>query len=206
MSDTKVEAVRQSHDLERPEPKPAAEREVAVARYGLRGFKEMEGRDGMAYSLTLLRDGKPVARVRNDGNGGETWWENPKGRLLRQNEESEVEADAVTWFVGSDEEKTWTHLDGRLPRGCRDILVEELIRREDERKWFMKETRGGKRVLFQIGDDVGTQSWRQFPLKTPSHIADAVAQAQKKAGDKPVRIVYREGASLKTLKVETLNQ
>lgn len=200
MTDTKVET-------QRPTPKPAAEREAAVARYGMRGFKEMEGRDGMAYSLTLLRDGKPVARVRNDGNGGETWWENPDGRLMRQNEESEIEADAVAWFVGSDTERDhWGFMEGKVPSGCRDVLVEELMRREDERKWFMKETRGGKRVLFQIGDAVGTQSWRQFPLKAPAGIAKAVAEARKQAGDKPARIVYRDPANLKKMTVENLNQ
>lgn len=38
--------------------------------YTVKNSKSCRGRDGIAYSCTLCRDGKKVAYVSNDGNGG----------------------------------------------------------------------------------------------------------------------------------------
>jgi len=191
-TDTKAET-------QRPTPKPAAEREAAIARYAVKGVKSCDGMDGVAWSLTLVRDGKPVAKVNDDGRGGEVSWHGltdgdyylRAGGLI-----DEIEADAVAWFVGSDVEKgEWGFMKGKVPGGCRDILVEELMRREDERKWLMTATRGAKTVLFQVGDAIGTQGWRQFPHVGPERTAKAVEKA--KAEGSPVRVVWREGKVLR---------
>lgn len=41
--------------------------------------KSMQGRDGVAWEATLLRDGKPVARVLDEGCGGMLLLYGPKG-------------------------------------------------------------------------------------------------------------------------------
>lgn len=208
-SDTGAEVRGNSFDLDRPAPKPAAEREAAIGRYAIRGYKECSGRDGVAFSLTLLRDGEAVAKVIDEGCGGGTLWRGAgktkgdfylrAGGLI-----DEIEADAVAWFVGSDAEKNeWQFMDGRLPRGCRDIMVEELIRREDERKWLMKETRGAKKVLFQVGDDIGGQGWKQYVRLDAAKTPKAVEAAKGEGKGKPVRVVWRDG---KTLRDETFGE
>lgn len=40
------------------------------ARWGAKGYKELETSDGVAYTFTLTDNGTPVASVENSGRGG----------------------------------------------------------------------------------------------------------------------------------------
>src|SRR5690348_6933639 len=46
----------------------------------IRNLRSCNGREGVAYSCTLLVDGKPAAEVVNSGNGGQTmfYWKHPE--------------------------------------------------------------------------------------------------------------------------------
>lgn len=184
----------------RPEPKSLAEREAAIGRYGVKGLKTMEARNGVAFSFTLTRDGADFARVREEGNGGMVFIDTK----TRADFDAIVQ-DAIDWYVGSGQEIDACLADNTLPHEVEGSLVWELYEREQERKQLMKITCGGKAVLFQIGDEVRGPDFGQWTGVAVSGIDNLVGAAIQKAAGKPVRVVSRDPADLRVLRDEIHN-
>lgn len=82
--------------------------------YSLTGIKSFRGMEGLGLNATLLRDGKKVAFIMDDGNGGEYRFEfgNPtqrrEGRVSReeaQREETAFATFCLEWYRSSGQEQ-----------------------------------------------------------------------------------------------------
>jgi hypothetical protein len=107
--------------------------------YSVKGFKEQRGTEGYAYNATLYRDGKKIAFVINEGNGGEShfdWMDRqaPKVDILRHIHRH-GEQDEPFAYLGTPEEKSFVELadsqtytfGDHTGRKNADILMEDLI-------------------------------------------------------------------------------
>lgn len=190
--------------LDKPGPRPTplsqAEREAVIGRYGVKGLQSMEGREGYAYSYTLTRDGKPFARVREDGNGGMVFIDTES-----REDAQALRDDAIAWYVGSKHEIQSCIDEGTVPSEIEGFLAEELFFLEQERKELMRITRGGKAVLYQVGDEIRGHDFRQRTKVAPELIDVVVAQAIAEAQGRPVRVVSRDPANTRKLRDEIHN-
>lgn len=81
--------------------------------YAVKNIKTCQGNEGQAWSLTLYKDGKRLAVVRNDGNGGcasYDWFARPHEAWKPQSDQLDVDAETFCrnndgwWseFIGDD--------------------------------------------------------------------------------------------------------
>ena len=178
----------------RPAPKTLAEREKVIGRYGLKSLKSMDARNGVAFSFTMTRDGKDFAFVREEGNGGCVWIDTK----VRADIDVIVQ-DAIDWYVGSGDEMASHVADNTLPIEVESFLVWELYEREMVRKQLMGFTRGGKVVLFQVGDEIRGTDFSSYGGLAVSQIAGTVTKVIAEAKGQPVRIVSRDPANTRQL-------
>lgn len=181
-------------DKTRPAPKTLAEREAAIGRYGVKSLKSMDARNGVAFSFTATRDGKTFAHVREEGNGGCVFVDTK----TRADFDTFVQ-DAIDWYVGSPDESDSDVADNTLPIEMEHTLVWELYEREMVRKQLMGFTRGGKVVLFQVGDEIRGTDFSSYGGLAVSQIAGTVTKVIAEAKGQPVRIVSRDPANTRQL-------
>jgi len=203
---------------QRPEPKTAEERAATKARYELKAVKGFMASDGYAFTGTLYRDGKKFLIIEQNGNGGPHMYHSASKKSGTQHERtSQLEADAIAWYVGSKDEADDHTRFGKTvedfsPFMIDEFLVDALLRDFQDRKFLMSNTAGGKKVLFQVGDGIGGEQWQIYAgYLSPKHhptvaakaarVQEMVAKIRKEEAGKRLRVVYR-GADLKTLKDE----
>jgi hypothetical protein len=205
---------------QRPEPLSAPERAAMMARYELKGVKGFLASDGYAFKGTLYRDGKKFLIVEQNGNGGPNYYYSTSKKAGTQRERvSQLEADAIAWWVGSNDEAEMATAVGKPVEEMgfcevEDIFVGELRVAAQDRQFLMKNTAGGKGIAFQVGDDIGTDQWQIYSgyLSSRHHptvaakaarVQEMVAKIRKDEAGKRLRVVYR-GADLKVLKDEVI--
>ena len=109
--------------------------------YSVCNSKSCDGMDGIAYSCTLLRDGKKIANVINDGNGGPTYF----GWVI-PGEEKPFE-DYVKTLTYTFEGETMPH-NGETLVG---EMLDELEKVKKIKRWSKKT------MVFRLkGDEEGT--------------------------------------------------
>lgn len=103
---------------------------IVQTLYSIKGLKTWETREGGGFQFKLLRDGKPVATVTNEGNGGmfRYGWINPKPATVHALSYDDKELV----FQGDAEEAALWDVCKALPpdKGDRwntDMLMEELV-------------------------------------------------------------------------------
>lgn len=134
----------------------------------VRNVKSMQGHEGMAFSLTLCLDGKPVATVRNDGNGGENFydWTAADGRMWGGPTAARVKAWVQTL---PPVPVPWEGHDP-LPMNL-DLYVEELLNRHQEEAQLRRWCR--TKVVFAMpGDKPGEYHTYAAPYSTA--VADRI--------------------------------
>jgi hypothetical protein len=180
-----VDSSKTNEQLETEAKRPPV-RTLLSGPYGIKTLKTFPGMEGTAYDFTLTRDGKPVAHVHDDGNGGMPFvsWDDRKGGLSSEDdifnafvekERAKIPADKM--FYEKSERDLF---DGEVFIGN---LFNEAQR---DRRW----RRAVKtHTLFQVGDDVGRKDqWMSIKGTGP----DVRAHIMKKHGSKPVRIINDE--------------
>jgi len=167
------------------ETSPRTPAQLAIlARYEVKGVKGFEGMDGYAFTATIHRDGKKFLIVEQGGRGGSNMYHSAtRGKPGDWRAQVKILQDDAKAYTGED----YTEVE--------DIFVGAMLDMFEERKWLMSQTRGAKRVMFQVGGAVGGPSWQQFPGLRPGQTPKAVEAA--KARGSVVRVVWREGKTLK---------
>ena len=105
--------------------------------YSVKGFKEHRGTEGYGYNATLYRDGKKIAFVIDEGNGGEVIFEWNDRLAPRVEIHSHGYQDEPITYQGTPEEKLLVELadsqtytfDGHTGRKDGAILMGDFIRR-----------------------------------------------------------------------------
>jgi hypothetical protein len=171
-----------STDTETSRKSPA---QLAVlARYEVKGVKGFDASDGYAFTATIHRDGKKFLVVEQSGRGGSNMYHSAtRGKPGEWREQVKTLQEDAKAYTGED----YTEVE--------DTFVGAMLDAFEERKWLMGQTRGAKRVMFQVDDRVGGPSWQQFPNLRPGQTPKAVEAA--KARGSVVRVVWREGKALK---------
>lgn len=167
-----------------------------MSKYEVKGVKSWTGRDGYGYECNLYRDGKKVARVLNEGNGGQTmfYWadtEAPKVEVTHDFYGKEVtrkvspeEAALLEHVKGMTYEfygETYDHSDETFVGG----LVDEYEEAKQFKRWCRKS------VVFRLkGDKEG--AWRTMKAKYDER---AVKFLKDKYGDKIEEILNERFAA-----------
>ncbi len=127
------------------------------AVYTVKGVKSFVTHDGYAYSATLLRDGKAVAEIRNDGNGGPTaidWKDTRSVEVPWTN----YEGKPVTLTCSPEEARLYEHtrgmvwpnwtLPGKPPPYDPESLASELVETEIAMKSVLRKC--ARSTVFQL--------------------------------------------------------
>lgn len=107
-------------------------KEQTMGVYTMTGIKTFEGMEGRGFNATLLRDGKKIAFVINEGNGGclNISYTDAKGKALKMSESRGIVAMLEAKVLAlkptkSDEKEPGGYSDREL--FCLDIYLEELV-------------------------------------------------------------------------------
>jgi hypothetical protein len=107
----------------------------------LKGLKQFNGMDGVAFTAKLCFDGKVVGTVMNDGNGGSNSYHGVKSHLLQK-----PDYDALI-KAANDAGHTGTE--------CEDIFIEDIMCDMDAEKAHKKfQKKGFKFTAYFVGVDM----------------------------------------------------
>lgn len=155
--------------------------------YSVKGVKSFRGMEGYGFNAVLYRDGKKIALVIDEGNGGSMifeWtsgprWDNFETKSLQEYAKSlpPLPADPA-WGTGAEP----------LPMND-ELLVAELVSEFE----FQQKTRRQlkKKTLFQVGKEIGSDEFRQISSPFSATVKTFIAQ---KYPGQPVRILNEEVA------------
>lgn len=154
--------------------------------YTIKGFKSINGMEGLAYNFNLCRNGKKVASVHDDGNGGplRVYWnditdpkevfETSKGEQWRMTPEQHL----LFKQLSEDEpiESPYIHEETFIAK-----LVDQYLNEKHEKQLCKKGT------LVRLKGDKGNE-WRLFKCKFTSMVKQELV---KEFGDK-IEVVLNE--------------
>ncbi len=135
-----------------------AQKGSATDVFSLRGIKTFQGKDGHGLNATLLRNGKPVCTLLDEGCGGEMWFQWHDQRHGASEEEkrfnafidkrrAEIPADKVNEYDMNERElfdgETW--INGEVDRIQNDRRFKRLCK---------------TKTLFQVDGEIGGDSFR----------------------------------------------
>ena len=138
--------------------------------YTVKNSKSCRGRDGIAYSCTLHRDGKKVADVQNEGNGGETRWD-----WVNAVEEKAFEEYALTQI---------STIGGEPEPMNPDMLIASMLDGLETVKRIKRLSK--KTMLFSLKDDLEDGSIRTMKMPYSDEVRDMVLA---RYGDR-VKVIY----------------
>lgn len=137
-----------------------ATKKAPVAGYSLKGVKTFQGMDGHGLNAVLMRDGKAVAFILDEGCGGEM-----RFRWNDQMHGDSKERDLWDAFIAG--EKAKVPADKKLLEGHdtleRDVYdgstwVNIEVDRLENDKRFRRLCK--TKTLFQVGDEIGGEEFR----------------------------------------------
>ena len=173
-SKTNDQLEREAARKERPAPSDAH-------KYTVAKIKSHNGHEGPTLCAVLLRDGKKAADLLDDGNGGMMYFEwvdghhdtpeQAKFKAFIEFERSKIPADRESHEGFNDHDL----FDG-------DIWVWNEVQRIQRIKACKKYT------IFQAGNDIGSDVWRQVKGVTP----DVRAWIEKKYAGQKIRFMNDE--------------
>ena len=156
--------------------------------YSVNGVKSFIGNEGYGFNANLLRDGKKVAFLIDDANGGEInvqWldWKAPKVEVKGINytgkeytHSGTPEQAKLAKFL-MNLPKTKNPYDGKMEHVSRDVYLCELVDKFESEKQFKRWCK--TKVCFRVkGDKEG--SWRTLKAKFHPLIAEKI---REKFGD-----------------------
>ena len=150
--------------------------------YTVKSVKSFVGMEGHGFNASLYRNGKKVAFVIDDANGGDyhfQWcdWKVPKVEIHITTHEGKPHT-----FKGTPEEKILYEIIETLPKesseyfpdGLKvsvDTFVSKIIDKFESERWMKRNLKS--KFLFQIGDKIGSGEYQTFK-KHPSITKDWV--------------------------------
>lgn len=148
-----------------------------MTQYTIKGLKTFRGMEGYGFNATLLRDGKPVAFVMDDANGGPYSYEWKDSATRRQFDSTVVNHndEPVVAMLTTEEMKLWVHvrslpkkeiLPGQFRHVDPDMFLDGLI---NEAQTVKQVQRWQKSCTFVIGKDIKTVKGKHLP--TPANCA-----------------------------------
>lgn len=131
-----------------------------AGQYSLRGIRTFRGRDGYGLNATLLRNGKAVCTLLDEGNGGMMffdWYD------LRGGESTEADAfktfiEARRAAIRADKTNEYGMKEREVFSG--DIWVDQEVDRIESDRRFKRLCK--TKTLFQVGDEIGGDSYRSI--------------------------------------------
>lgn len=173
-SKTNDQLEREAKGPKRPAPSDAH-------KYTVSKIKSHNGHEGLTLNAVLLRDGKKAAELLDDGNGGMMYFywvdghhdtpEQEKFLAFIESERAKIPADKES-HEGFNDRKLF---DG-------DIWVWEEVNRIQRIKACKKYT------IFQVGSEIGTDTWKQVKGVEP----EARAWVEKKYAGQKIRFMNDE--------------
>lgn len=147
--------------------------------YQIKNLRSCEAADGVAWSGTLYRDGKRIAKVRDGGNGGMLdidWLDHRRIGLVGTSDEH----DRIEAYVATLPGERW---EGRVIEADIETFVAELADHAENMTRLKRHCR--TKTLFRlVGDERG--AWRTLKIKYQNHIGDYI---RKKYGDDLLEIL-----------------
>jgi hypothetical protein len=155
-------------------------------KYTVTKIKTFRGREGYGLNATLCRDGKPVAFILDDANGGMVDFD-----WVDQKHGESAEEAMFKGFVASlppDPEDKGSTLD---PRTLEQFAMERWVNAEVDRITNDKRMRKAckTKTLFQVGAEVGGDEFRVIKGPALPHIREYL---QKKYAGQKLRILNDE--------------
>lgn len=113
---------------------PALGEQAVIGEYEVKILRRFEGREGVGFDATLVRNGKTVADVSQRGDGGGTW-----ARFTDKQERADFDAYVAlyTWTWGAEFGEAFTYEEENVL----DLLAMEAIelkRMNTSKKTFVK--------------------------------------------------------------------
>lgn len=138
--------------------------------YTLKGLKTFTGMEGQGFNAKLVRDGKVVAALHDDGNGGCIFFD-----WVDRLHGASAEEKAFEAFIETERSK--------IPA---DKFISDLV----DRTTLDRRLRRGVRThtLYQVGDQIGGNAWMQ--VKGVGR--EVRAWVEKKYAGQKVRIINDE--------------
>lgn len=118
--------------------------------YEIKNYKELQGHDGPMFTCSLYKDGKRIAHVSNDGNGGETRYDFELENRKELEKEFRDYAATQPPYVAQDG-STWD---------CdADMLISRMLDKLEEKKWYRNKCKN--QTMFRLeGEDPHVDGWR----------------------------------------------
>lgn len=157
--------------------------------YSLKGLKTFPGREGEGFDAQLARDGKTVAHVHDDGNGGMIfidWMDRQHGESAHEKAfDAFIETERAK--IPADKKNEYDMLEREIFDG--EIFVSDLVNQATLDRRFKRACK--THTLFQIDEEIGTGQWKQLKGATP----EARTWVEKKYAGHRIRIINDEYAS-----------
>jgi len=168
-----------ANEVEQAGPKRPAP--SSVHRYAVAKIKTFRGMDGEGLNAVLLKDGKQVAEILNEGSGGETlfYWIDRNQGVEEGLFEAFIEAERLK--IPADKESHEGFNDHKLFSA--DIWVDDEVNRILDDRRFARLCK--KSTLFQVGDKIGSGEWRTVKGVTP----EIRAWVEKKFAGQPIKFL-----------------
>jgi len=172
-----------ANEVEQAGPKRPAP--SSVHRYAVAKIKTFRGMDGEGLNAVLLKDGKQVAEILNEGSGGMTlfYWIDRNQGVEEGLFEAFIEAERLK--IPADKESHEGFNDRKL--FCADIWVDDEVSKAKNDRRFRRACKTN--TLFQVGRDIGPEG-RVFQAKGVG--PQVRAWIEKKYAGQPIKFLNDE--------------
>lgn len=155
--------------------------------YSLRRVKTFRGREGSGLNAELLRDGKVVAFITDEGNGGMMWFD-----WTDRMHGKSAEEDLFKAFVPPDPDDKDDEAQGKLsPETIKAFAMEQWVNKTVDdllnAKRFKRMCK--TKTLFQVGANVGSEEF--FVIKGP-YLPHVKEHLERKYAGQKLRIINEE--------------
>lgn len=129
--------------------------------YEIKNYKELQGHDGPMFTCSLYKDGKRIAGVSNDGNGGQNRYDFELENRKALEEEFNAHAESQPPYIAQDG-STWD---------CdADLFISRLLDAAEEKKWYRRKCKN--QTLFRLeGEDPHADGWHVFNKEYSPEVA-----------------------------------
>lgn len=169
-----------------PAPRPVKRVE---GPYSLKALKTFPGMEGEGFDAQLVRDGRAVAHVHDDGNGGMIfidWTDREHGESAHEKAfDAFIESERAK--IPADQKNEYGMLEREIFDG--ETFVSDLVDQTTLDRRFKRSCK--THTLFQVDGEIGTGQWKQVKGVTP----EARAWIMKKYEGCRIRIINDEYAS-----------
>lgn len=142
---------------------PALGEQAVIGEYEVKIQRRFEGRDGTGFHARLIRNGKTVADITQNGDGGGTW-----ARFNDKQERADFDAYVAlyTWTWGAEFGEAFTYDEENVL----DLLASEAIE--------VKRMNASKKTFIKSGDKMYT--WNCSIVKGATSIPAPLTRSLKK--------------------------